>query len=116
MVQFSSFNQRKPVRFYQSDSGREPAKDWLKRLPRPSRKVIGRDVLTLQLGWPLGMPLARKLEKDLWEVRTRLDSKNARIIFTIQDDVIVLLHGFIKKSRKMPLSDLRVARRRLGKL
>ena len=116
MVQSSSFKQIKPVRFYQSDSGREPAKDWLKRLPRSSRKVIGRDVLTLQLGWPLGMPLARKLEKDLWEVRTRLDSINARVIFTIQDDVIVLLHGFIKKSRKMPLNDLRVAKRRLGKL
>ena len=116
MVQSSSFKKRKSVRFFQSDSGREPVKDWIKRLPRSSRKVIGRDVLTLQLGWPLGMPLARKLEKGLWEVRTRLDSINARVIFTIQDDVIVLLHGFIKKSRKTPLGDLRIARRRLGKL
>jgi phage-related protein len=116
MIQSSLFKQKKPVRFYQSDGGREPVKDWLKRLPRTSRKVIGRDVLTLQLGWPLGMPLARKLEKDLWEVRTRPGSINARVIFTIQDGVIVLLHGFIKKSRKTPLGDLRIARRRLGKL
>jgi len=116
MVQSSLFKDIKPVRFYRSDGGREPVREWLRKLPRADRKIIGRDVLTLQLGWPLGMPLARKLENGLWEVRSRLNSGMARIIFTVKGDNILLLHGFVKKSRKTPKRDLRLARQRMEKL
>ena len=74
---------------------------------------MGRDILTLQLGWPLGMPLARKLEPALWEIRTRLEHATARVLFTVRDESIVLLHGFIKKTQKAPADDLRLARQRL---
>lgn len=46
------------------------------------------------------MPLVRKLEHQLWEVRTDLGTNIARIIFTLVGCDIVLLHGFIKKARK----------------
>ena len=116
MVQSNLFKDIKPVRFYRSGSGREPVREWLRRLPRSDRKAIGRDVLTLQLGWPLGMPLARKLENGLWEVRSRLNNGIARVIFTVHDGKILLLHGFVKKSGKTPLHDLRLARQRMEKL
>lgn len=67
-------------------------------------------------GWPLGMPLIRKLEAGLWEVRSTLPGRIARIIFTVQDEKMVLLHGFIKKSEKTPSQDLEVARQRLRSL
>ncbi|MGH8234476.1 MAG: type II toxin-antitoxin system RelE/ParE family toxin, partial [Rhodanobacteraceae bacterium] len=57
------------VRFYAADQGREPVRDWLKSLPPDARKVIGEDLKTVQFGWPLGMPLVRKMEPGLWEVR-----------------------------------------------
>jgi len=60
------------------------------------------------------MPLARKMETDLWEVRSRLGNRTARVIFTVQDNMMVLLHGFIKKSQKTPAADLATARRRLA--
>ena len=116
MVQFNPFKDARPVRFYRSEIGREPVRDWLRRLPRSDRKVIGRDILTLQLGWPLGMPLARKLEDGLWEIRSRLNTVNARIIFTVRNDTIVLIHGFIKKTGKTPKRDLRLARQRMERL
>ena len=72
--------------------------------------------MTLQMGWPIGMPLARKLADNLWEIRSKLSDGNARILFTVREDKIVLLHGFIKKSQKTPQRDLRVARQRLSKL
>ena len=100
MVHFSSNNDVKPVCFYQLDKGREPVREWLKALPAHGRKTLGRDIMTLQLGWPLGMPLARKMDTDLWEIRSRLALGNARILFTVSDGVIVLLHAFIKKSSK----------------
>jgi len=70
----------------------------------------------VQFGWPLGMPLVRKLEPGMWEIRSNLPSGIARIIFTVKDNSMVLLHGFIKKSQKAPLDDLQLARARLGQI
>ncbi len=91
-------------------------REWLKALPPEERKIIGDDLKTAQYGWPLGMPLIRKLETGLWEVRSRLQDRIARVIFTVEGDTMVLLHGLIKKSEKMPLQDLQLARQRLQSL
>jgi len=105
-----------PVVIYRLDSGREPVRDWLQQLTRDARKSIGEDIKTLQFGWPVGMPLARKLDENLWEVRSVLKGSIARVMFTIFDNHIVLLHGFIKKSQKTPGQDLALAKQRLNKL
>jgi phage-related protein len=85
-------------------------------LSREDRRVLGRDVKTAQYGWPIGMPLVRKLEPGLWEVRCRVASGIARVLFTVDGDTMVLLHGFVKKSQKTPTNDLETARRRLADL
>jgi len=105
-----------PVVFFRLDSGREPVRDWLKDLDREGRKAIGEDIKTLQIGWPVGMPLARKLSDDLWELRSRLRSGIARTFFTMYARKLVLLHGFVKKSQKTPAKELAIAKRRLNKL
>jgi phage-related protein len=87
--------------------------EWLKSLPCEERRIIGEDIKTVQFGWPLGMPLVRKLDKALWEVRSRLPSRIARVIFTSGEGRMVLLHGFIKKSQKTPQKDLELAKTRL---
>jgi len=53
------------VVFYKTDAGIEPVPEWLKSLPREDRRTIGEDIKTAQYGWPLGMPLIRKVERDL---------------------------------------------------
>jgi phage-related protein len=103
---------RLEVAFYQTDAGREPLREWLKKLSREDRRSIGIDLKTVQFGWPLGMPLVRKLEPGLWEVRSSLNRRIARRLFTLVGEHMVLLHGFVKKSQKTPLSDLEVARSR----
>jgi phage-related protein len=107
---------RMRVIFYRTAAGNEPVREWLKELPPDDRKVIGDDLKTAQYGWPLGMPLIRKLESDLWEVRSRLRDDVARVIFTVDGDMLILLHGFIKKSQKTPQSELELARHRLRTL
>jgi phage-related protein len=102
------------VVFYRSASGREPVRQWLKQIDKGNRKRIGEDLYTLQLGWPLGMPLARKIEANFWEQRSNIDNGIARIMFTEKKGRLILLHGFIKKSQKLPASDLKLARRRLS--
>ncbi len=100
------------VHFYASRSGTEPVRDWLRDLPRDVRKVIGEDIKTVQFGWPLGMPLVRKLEAGLWEVRSHIQDGIARVLFTVAGSTMVLLHGFVKKSQRTPAADLETARRR----
>lgn len=104
------------VLFYKTDSGNEPVREWLKSLAREDRRIIGEDIKTVQFGWPLGMPLVRKLEAGLWEVRSKLDNRIARVLFTVDEAEVVLLHGFIKKSDKTPTNDLNLARKRLATL
>src|SRR5437773_1888855 len=94
------------VAFFRTASGNEPVRGWLKSVPREERRIIGEDIKTVQFGWPLGMPLVRKLDKGLWEVRSRLPDRIARVIFTTGESRMILLHGFIKKSRKTPRDDL----------
>lgn len=70
----------------------------------------------MQIGWPLGMPLVRKMTKDLWEIRIHLHRRIARILFTVVGDDMVLLHGFIKKSQETPQGDLDLAKDRLRQI
>jgi len=104
------------VSFFRLDSGREPVRDWLRGMDAASRRTIGEDIKTLQFGWPVGMPLARKMDTDLWELRSKLAGGIARTFFTIHQGNIILLHGFVKKSQKTPANELATAKRRLTKL
>lgn len=105
---------RLEVFFFKTESDAEPVREWLLSLDRKDRKAIGEDIKTVQFGWPLGMPLTRKLEPGLWEVRSRLGHGIARVIFTVQNHTMVLLSGFVKKSQKTPVAELSTARKRLN--
>ncbi len=96
------------VKFYKSNSGNEPVKEWLHTLDREDKKTIGEDIKKVELGWPIGMPLVCKFKNltKIWEVRSDIsDGCIARILFTVIDQYMVLLHGFIKKSESTPKVD-----------
>lgn len=104
------------VKFFQTESDREPVRDWLKSLPGEERRIIGEEMKMVQFGWPLGMPLVRKLDAGLWEILCTLPGRIARILFTTSEGQMIVLHGFIKKSQKTPSDDLELAKRRLRML
>jgi phage-related protein len=102
------------VRFYRTDTGREPVLEWLRSLDREDRRAIGLDLMRVQLGWPIGMPLVRSLQQGLWEIRSQLPSQRiARLMLCFHQNEIIVLHGFIKKTRSTPADDLALARRRM---
>jgi len=107
---------RLTVRFFRESSGAEPVRAWLTSPADDEKREIGTDIKTVQFGWPLGMPLVRHVEGDIWEVRSRLASRIARVLFVLESGNMVLLHGFIKKDRKTPKPDLDLARSRLKRL
>jgi phage-related protein len=104
------------VVFFRSNAGTEPVRDWLKKLPKEDRKAIGKDIKTAQYGWPLGMPLVKKVDKDLWEIRSHLENRISRVLLTMIEEKFVLLHGFIKKTQKIPKNDIVIAKKRLSLL
>ena len=106
-----------PLIFYCGRSGSEPVREWLKALPEVERHAIGKDLLRAQWRWPVGMPLCRPLGGGLWEIRTDLPTpRTARVLLCLQDQRLVALHGFIKKTRTTPDEDLALARKRQKEL
>lgn len=102
-----------PARFYKSASGAEPVRAWLLELSKEDRKAIGKDIATVEYGWPVGMPTCAPLGAGLYEVRTNLPEKRiARVLFCFALGGLVLLHGFIKKTQRTPQADLDLARQR----
>jgi phage-related protein len=108
---------RLPAAFFALPSGREPVRDWLRNLPEADRKAIGEDIKDVEFSWPIGMPLCRHLGNGLWEVRSDLPlGRITRVIFCVRNGRMVLLHGFIKKTQKMPLADREIAMKRMRAL
>lgn len=102
-----------PVVFYRTRAGSEVVRDWLRGLDEADRNVIGQDLMRVQYRWPVGMPLCRAMGEELWEVRSDLPGNRiARVLFSIQEGKVLVLHGFIKKTRKTPDDDLALARKR----
>ena len=98
--------------FFQTTSGSEPVRDWLKRLSKDERKIIGEDIAYVQFKWPIGKPRVDHLRGAVWEVRSSLDNRIARTLFAVEGGQMVLLHGFIKKTQHTPDSDIELALKR----
>lgn len=106
-----------PVVFYRSLLGSEPVRDWLRGLPSEDRRKIGVDLATVQVGWPIGMPLCRSFGGGLWEVRSSLPSHRiSRVLFCVHDGQIFILHGFIKKTQKTPQDEIELAQKRMKEI
>lgn len=101
--------------FYRADEGKEPVREWLKRLNRADRRAVGEAIAIVEFRWPVGMPVCRPLGKGLYEVRSNLGwGRIARVIFCVVGSRMVLLHAYIKKTRKMPKTDMDMALKRKG--
>ena len=104
------------VRFFRTEAGNEPVREWLKSLTKEDRKAIGEDILLVQYRWPIGKPLVDHLGDRIWEIRSRLKNTIARTLFTIHEKQIILLHGFIKKTQRTLHNELELAHKRKAQL
>lgn len=101
------------ARFYETALGRKPVREWILSLAKNDRVIIGKDLQKVEFGWPIGMPSCRPLGGGLHEVRSDLTGgRIGRVVFCIINGEMVLLHGFVKKTQKMPAADIALARRR----
>jgi len=71
--------------------------------------------LLREFGLQLGLPYVKHLEGKLWELRVQAGRKVYRVIyFAFTGQRFVLLHAFVKKTRKTPRKEIAIAQRRLA--
>ncbi|HEA84647.1 MAG TPA: type II toxin-antitoxin system RelE/ParE family toxin [Candidatus Wildermuthbacteria bacterium] len=75
-------------------------------------KVLRTVNLLETFGFGLREPHSKKIKDNLFELRIR-GSQEVRIFYTFFDSQIILLHGFVKKSQKTPIKEVRVALKKL---
>jgi len=103
------------ARFYVTDAGNDPVRDWFKALNKADKVAMGKAVQRVHIGWPVGRPLCGSLGGGLYEVRQDLsDNRTGRVPFCFSGKAeIVLLHAFIKKTQKIPPAEIDLARKRM---
>ena len=102
------------IEYYQTERGGFPVAEFIDTLDAKSKAKIARTLdLLEQFGTELGMPYAKYLEEQLWEIRTQYSGNRYRIIYFLAGGKsFVLLHGLIKKSGPVPRRDIDTAKSR----
>jgi len=109
------------VRYYKDKNGKCPIADYLKKLASSSDKDSRiklqkiRDYMAYlhKEGKRAGEPYIKHLEGEIWELRPSKD----RFLFAAWDgNQFIILHHFVKKTRKTPQRELKQAKRNLADL
>lgn len=91
----------------------EKIEAFLTQLEKPTiAKVLRTIDLLERFGHQLGMPHSKNIEHKLFELRIR-GLQEIRLIYTFHKNKATILHGFVKKSQKIPRKDLGIAQQKL---
>lgn len=98
--------------FYSLDDGTIPIQVFLESLPEKLHAKALRDIDMLEkYGTMLTEPHVKHVEGKLWELRVKLGNDISRIFYFIAvRDTIVLLHGFVKKTQRIPKAEIERAK------
>lgn len=89
---------------------------FISKLDKPTGAKVSRTLELLGIEeYRLSMPYSKMIERNLYELRIK-SIQNIRIFYTFKNGKIFLLHIISKKTEKLKLGDLDIARRRLGRL
>ena len=108
------------VIFYSDNRGKEPTAEFIKELRQKSltdknarvnfNKIVAYINLLSKNGTRVGEPITKYLDGDIWELRP-LDN---RILYAYyKNKTFILLHHFVKKTKKLPIKELEQAKRNL---
>ena len=101
--------------FYTTARGDSPVEEFVNAMPgKEQRKVAGFLELLAQEGPQLRRPYADHVKGDLRELRMQFGRNEYRIFhFFIQEQRVVLVHAFAKKTQKLPEREIETAEERM---
>lgn len=90
--------------------------NFIEHLEKPTGAKLTRTITLLQtFGASLSMPHSKKIANNLYELRVR-GRQEVRVLYAFHHDCAVLLHGFVKKTDKIPIKEIQTAKTRLQQL
>jgi phage-related protein len=104
------------VIYYKTTLGNSPAEEFILSLSPSQTAKILRILSYVEIyGLVTAIRHVKKLTgTPLWEIRI-LGQDSIRVLYaTMNEDVIVILHGFIKKAQKTPPKEIEIAIKRLN--
>ncbi|NRA21164.1 MAG: type II toxin-antitoxin system RelE/ParE family toxin [Oceanospirillaceae bacterium] len=105
----------KKIEFYRTDIGKCPIEDFLDSLSAKQAKKIAWVLLLIEDLDIIPTTYLKKLVNtdDIWEVRIQVGGNIFRLLgFFEGDNLVVLNHGFQKKTQKTPPRDIKLAEAR----
>lgn len=98
--------------FYEKKNGEIPVQDFLGSLNvKMLVKLSGLIVILQEYGNQLREPYSKHLDDGIFELRVKVGSDIARVLyFFFQDGKIILTNGFIKKTQKTPRGEIERAK------
>lgn len=100
------------VIFYRKRNGECPVEDFLLSLDKKMRAKIVKEISLLELeGNMLREPFSKHLEDGIFELRAKTGTNITRVLYFFYiGRKIVLTNGFVKKTQKTPISEIRTAK------
>ena len=100
------------VEYFKASNGSEPAKNFIDSLPpKLQAKTLRAIGLLEEFGIATREPVSKFLQDGIFELRVSVGSDTSRVLyFFYVGDKAVLTHGFVKKTRRTPSSELERAR------
>ncbi len=103
------------VIYYTTKLKDSPTLQFLRSLSLQQERKVKRVLIYIEkYGLTTAIRHIKKLTgTPLWEIRI-LGQDNIRVLYAIEDqDAIIILHGFVKKTQKTPVKEIKIALQRL---
>lgn len=101
--------------YYSLSSGRMPVKDFIFSLEQKAQdKFLYLWGLLEQSGRGLRQPHSKYLGNDMFELRFQSEAGAIRVLYFFWEDKVVMTNAFVKKSVKVPLKEIELAKQRRG--
>lgn len=101
------------VIIFETESGKAPVKDFLLSLDPKMRAKMARTINLLEAnGMELREPFSKYIGDDIFELRAKVGTDISRVLyFFFVGKTIVLTNGFIKKTRRAPRREIKLAKK-----
>ena len=102
------------MEFYTTEDGKEPIEEFLDSLDnKMAAKLIGLMEVLEEKGTELRKPYSEHLGDGIFELRCKQGSDITRVLyFFFVGKKIIATNGFVKKTQKTPLREIRLAKER----
>ncbi len=99
---------------YEKENGNVPIEEFLNSLDIKMRaRMFGMMELLQEKGNQLREPYSKHIGDGIFELRCKVSSNVSRILyFFYLDRQIILTNGFVKKTKKTPLAEIKLAKER----